>query len=641
MELKKSVTILPGVGPAKKEALQKIGITTVKDLLYWLPRKYIDCTNPTLIESLQYGQTTAILADIKSVSKRIGRNCRAIVQAILQDETGTIEAIWFNQPYIETVLRQMKRALFVGRIQSHYQSRRPIISAPKIELQPTVIPVYPLTAGLTSRQINKLALAVLDKTTLKETLLKKDLKRLDLIDLNKALRFLHHPANLDEVSAGRRRVIFDQLFRLQLKLAKIKQQYLQQTATIVLADAELLKQFTQSLPFELTNDQKKAIWQMSLQMQSGTPMHRLLNGDVGSGKTVVVAALALLVHRAKGRTVVMAPTEILAMQHSQSLSAMLNDFGLQVGLVTANTKNISADVLVGTHALISDDLPLDNVALVVVDEQHRFGVAQREKLRAKAHNPHFLTLTATPIPRSLALILFGDLDITLLREMPANRLPIQTTVLRPNTEHLAFDAIREAARRGEQSFVICPLIEEQSGDSIVVDERKSVNEVYKRFKSEIFPNLKMKVLHGQVESAEKEKILSAFQKGQFDILISTSVVEVGVDIPQATVMLIEGSENFGIAQLHQLRGRIGRRHLPAQCFFLVRQDIDRSLERAQKVAESNDGFSLAQYDLETRGPGELVGLAQKGLNHLFLADLDFGLLAQAQDLARQKVGLQK
>ncbi len=645
MEIKKSVVLLDGVGPAKKETLAKIGITSIKDLLYWLPRKYIDCTNPSLIESLQYGQMTAILADIKSVSKRRTRGRKTIVEAKLEDETGSIEAIWFNQSYIEPLLQRMKRGLFVGPVRAHYQTRRLIMAAPKIEKKPTILPIYPLTAGLTSRQINKLASAVLARTELKETLTKNDLDKLDLVDINKALRYLHNPNSLEEVRAGRRRVIFDELFSLQKKLAKIKLQYSRQAALKIKADAKLLQKFVSSLPFKLTDDQRKAIWQMAQELERGNPMHRLLNGDVGSGKTVVAAALALLVFKAKSRTVLMVPTEILAIQHAQSLTEFLSSFGIRVGLVTAFEKDFSADILVGTHALISDQAKLENVALVVVDEQHRFGVAQREKLRQKVTDsdkltslaPHFLTLTATPIPRSLALALFGDLDITILKQMPANRIPINTEVLRPATEHLAFEAIRAAAGRHEQSFVVCPLIEEQSGDAILLDEKKSVTEIYRRLTKEIFPNLKIKMLHGQIKSEQKEKILRQFQQGEFDVLVATSVVEVGVDIPAATVMFIEGAENFGVAQLHQLRGRIGRRDKQAQCFFMVRQDIDLALARAQKVASSTDGFELAHFDLQKRGPGELVGLAQKGINHLFLENLDFELLAQAQDLARKKV----
>lgn len=639
MTLATTVRALAGVGPAKARLLANLKIETVKDLLYWAPRRYVDCTRPQPIAELTVGQSAAVLARVSQITKRQSRSRKSIVSAQLTDDSGTIEATWFNQPYLESTLKRTRQALFWGPVNQHWQTGAPVLMAPKIETAPRVVPIYSTTTGLSSRQLQKMITAITGQLVLPDHLTPALREQADVVELSRALHYLHQPLTMTDVATAKRRLLFDELYALQLRLAQAKQKLLQHRTTRITADAALLKKFVATLPFTLTDDQRQAIWQMALELDQTQPMHRLLNGDVGSGKTVIAVALMLLTVKSGQRAVLMAPTEILVQQHRATITNLLQPFGVSVGLVTAGTKELTADILIGTHALLSKDVTLPNVGLVVIDEQHRFGVRQRTLLRRRATEgqraPHVLALTATPIPRSLALILFGDLDITVLHGLPAGRLPITTTVVQPADEQRVYDTMHTAIARQEQVYVVCPLIEEQRGDELIVDERQSVKAVFERLNKGAFAGAKMELLHGQLPSAAKERLLTAFRDGQIDILISTSVVEVGVDIPRATVMVIESAERFGIAQLHQLRGRIGRRQLPATCYLLVREPTDAALARCQRVASTLDGFELAQFDLQQRGPGELVGLAQKGLNPLFLGDLDVALLETAQRLARE------
>ncbi len=639
MTLLTSVRALPGVGPAKARLLSDLKIKTVKDLLFGVPRKYIDCTVPLNINQLNIGDTAAILANVTKVSKRQTRSRKVIIEATLTDTTGSISAIWFNQPYLENTLKRTKQAVFWGPVNRHWQNGLPVLTAPKIESSPKLIPIYSVAKGLSSRQLNGLVAAVLRQIIIKDKLPVKVRQAADVIDLTRALNYIHLPVSAGDIASAKRRLLFDQLYNLQCRLALAKKKLAASASAVVAADVALLKQFVSTLSFELTSHQRQAIWQMAQELAGTKPMHRLLNGDVGSGKTVVAAALALLTVKTGWRVVVMAPTEILVQQHVNTLKGLLESFKVSVGQVTAHKKELTADILVGTHALLSDSVELSEIGLIVIDEQHRFGVKQRTKLRRKAtaknRAPHVLTLTATPIPRSLALVLFGDLDVT-LNQLPAGRQPITTSVVQSKDEERVMLAMESAVKRGEQAYVVCPLIEEQRGEDLFIDEKMSVKKVYDQFKVGRFSKYRVGLLHGQLDSAEKERVLVNFRDGKIDILVSTSVVEVGVDIPKATVMLIESADRFGIAQLHQLRGRIGRRDLPATCYLMVREPSEQALSRCQQVAGSQDGFALAQFDLNQRGPGELVGIAQKGINQSFLKDLDVSLLEVAQRLARQR-----
>lgn len=640
--LETAITALSNVGAARAALLEKIGIVTVGDLLNYGPRRYLDLTNPQPISSWRLGDLAVLNGEVRSVTARRSRQGKVIVTALLADDTGLLPAVWFNQPYRKGMLRVGQKMIFAGAVGREWKTGGLSLASPLTETKPRVVPLYSLTRGVTSRLLSSLAAQALTLVEVADHLSDEARQQADVVDLMTAYRYLHQPVSMDQVRAGHRRLAFDQLYSLQVELAKIRASRAAQPTVKIEADVSLLKDFVRQLPFKLTDDQRRSIWEMAQEMGvSSNPMYRLLNGDVGSGKTVVAAALALLTVKAGWRVIMMAPTEILATQHESTLAKLLAPFGIDVGLVTARVKNDQSAVLVGTHAVLGA-IDRQKVGLVIVDEQHRFGVEQREQLveQSKHDNqlvPHFLSLTATPIPRSLALALFGDLSLSFLRQLPAGRQPIATTVLAGNQVADAYAAIRAAAARGEQAYVVCPLIEEPSGDGLVLDERRGVTTVWQTLSRDIFPDLKVGMLHGRLKPKEKEQVIAQFNQGEINILVSTSVVEVGVDVPNATVMLIESADRFGVAQLHQLRGRVGRSDKPSTCWLILRSDEESAKQRCERVASTMDGFALAQFDLTQRGPGDLIGLTQKGINPIFLKDLDVTLLQQAHELARKSV----
>jgi len=636
------VANLPSVGPARIETLNKLGIETVGELFNWAPRRYLDLTNPQPINLCQIGEFAVVSAEVATVSARRSRKGQVIVTALLRDRSGSIPAVWFNQPYRKGMLKVGERAIFAGRVARDWQTGSRSLTSPLSEKRPRIIPLYSLTKGVTSRLLLSLVAAALPKTVLEETLPAEALKVADVVDRQTAYQYLHLPTSMDQIRSGHRRLAFEALYELQRELALTRQQRRRQPSIAVPANVALLKKFVAGLPFTLTATQRQAIWTMAQEMeQAESPMYRLLNGDVGSGKTVVAAALALLTVQAGWRVLFMAPTELLAAQHAVTLRRLLHPHKIEVGLLTANTKDDGRPVMVGTHALLSPKQH-QQVGLIVIDEQHRFGVHQREKLVTLSQHPdgtvpHVLSLTATPIPRSLALALFGDLDVTPLRAVPKGRLETKTAVLTEGQIGVAYEGIRQAVARGEQVYVVCPLIEEPSGDGLIIDERQSVRQVWNELSKKIFPDLRVGLLHGRMKPAEKEAAIGQFNDGGCDILVATSVVEVGVDVPNATVMVIEGAERFGVAQLHQLRGRVGRSTKQSHCWLVVNANDGAAHERCERVAATTDGFALARFDLTQRGPGDLIGLAQKGLNPIFLQDIDTVLLQQAHDLARAEV----
>lgn len=641
--LESSVGTLPSIGPARVEALQTLGIETVSDLLNWVPRRYLDLTKTQEITSCKIGEFAVVAAEVVSVSARRSRRGQTIVTALLRDASGgTIPAVWFNQPYRKEMLRAGQQAIFAGRVGREWKTGTRSLTSPLTEQKPRIIPLYSLTKGVTSRLLSVLVTLALKQVTITEDLPPTVRQAADVIDRATALRYLHLPTSMDQIRSGHRRLAFEQLYALQRELARTRQQRRRQPAVAIAADVALLREFVAGLPFTLTTTQRQAIWLMAQELErASSPMYRLLNGDVGSGKTVVAAALALLTVRAGWQVLFMAPTELLAAQHATTLRTLLKPHQVTVGLTTAHTKDDGQSVTVGTHALLSPDRH-HRVGLIIIDEQHRFGVHQREKLvtlsqHADGTVPHVLSLTATPIPRSLALALFGDLDVTPLRAVPKGRIEIKTTVLSVDQISVAYEGIRQAVGRGEQVYVVCPLIEESSGDGLIIDERKSVRQVWDELSKTIFPDLRVEMLHGRMKPAEKEAAIGRFNAGEVDIIVSTSVVEVGVDVPNATVMVIEGAEQFGVAQLHQLRGRVGRSTKQSYCWLVVHSDDPDARSRCDRVASTTDGFALARFDLSQRGPGDLIGLAQKGLNPLFLADIDAELLQRAHDLARAEV----
>lgn len=642
MNLATSITALPAVGPARAAALERVGITTVSELLNWVPRRYLDLTNPQPIRDCRIGEFAVVAAEVASVSSRRSQRGQVIVTALLRDDSGALPAVWFNQPYRTEMLKVGQRAIFAGSVRREWKTGARSLSSPLTETQPRIIPLYSVTKGVTSRLLLQLVKGVLEHIELTEDLPDHVLAAADVVDKPTTYRYLHLPKSMDQVRSGHRRLAFEQLYALQCELAATRLQRRRQPTISVAADVALLKKFVKTLPFTLTETQRQAIWTMAREMeQAASPMYRLLNGDVGSGKTVVTAALALLTVQSGWRVLYMAPTELLAAQHAVTLRTLLAPFKVSVGLVTAQVKDDAHPVVVGTHALLSP-VKHKRVGLIIIDEQHRFGVQQREQLVTKSQHPdgtvpHVVSLTATPIPRSLALAFFGDLDVTVLKALPEGRRPITTQVLSGGEVGLAYEGIRQAVARGEQAYVVCPLIEEVSGDGLVFDERHSVRTVWQELSETVFPDLRVGLLHGRLKPSEKERVIDDFNQGRCDILVSTSVVEVGVDVPNATVMVIEGAERFGIAQLHQLRGRVGRSTMQSYCWLVVRSDEPTARKRCEQVASTTDGFALARFDLAQRGPGDLIGLAQKGLNPIFLQDIDTALLQQAHDLARAEV----
>ncbi|MGC9334607.1 MAG: ATP-dependent DNA helicase RecG, partial [Anaerolineae bacterium] len=583
------------------------------------------------------------------------------VTSVIADASGTIEAVWFNQPYLVRQLRAGRRIVLSGKVDEYLGRLRlqsPTWEPLEKELIHTgrIVPIYPLTRGITSRWMRRIMKRVLEHWAprLTDHLPKPIRERERLLDLSTAIQQIHFPAGDQEKDKARHRLSFDEFFFIQLGMLHHRLNWQRQAATPLTTDQNLLSAFIESLPFELTDAQKRSLDSILEDLSGPVPMSRLLQGDVGSGKTVVAAAAMLMAVAAGKQAALMAPTEILAEQHYRTIMELLADTeGLGLGrpvtveLLTGSLGRVDrrkiytalasgeADIVVGTHALIQKHVVFDDLALVVVDEQHRFGVLQRGALRGKGGTPHMLVMSATPIPRSLALTVYGDLEISVIDELPPGREPIETRWLLPRERERAYGFLRSQVERGRQAFILYPLIEE----SDKVEARAAVDE-YERLQSEVFPDLTLGLLHGRMKPREKDSVMQRFREGEIDILISTSVIEVGIDVPNATVMLIEGADRFGLAQLHQFRGRVGRGEHRSYCLLLSDSaspddpNTKTTWERLKAIEETQDGFVLAEKDLELRGPGDFFGVRQSGLPALRLASLsNVRILEQARSEA--------
>lgn len=654
LNLSSPITDLHRVGKATASLLKKLGLDTVQDLLFYLPFRYDDFTRSFPIDNLEIGQTASIRGTIELISnKKSPRRRMYITEALIADGTGTIKAIWFNQPFLTRTYNVGDRVSLAGRVSESYGQTAMV--SPVIEKMYSeeaihtagLVPNYHLTASLAQKQIRFLIKEVLSLADKIPDWLPDDIREhLGLLPLPAALKQIHFPENAEEISAARRRLAFAELFLRQLKAQIIKRELQSRRAPVMPFLEKETKAFVSSLPFRLTDSQRKAAWEILLDLAKPSPMSRLLAGDVGSGKTVVVAFALLGAALNKKQAVLMVPTEILARQHFETISRLLTDYHLNISLLTGATKAAGrraaqeADIIIGTHALIQDQISFPRLALAVVDEQHRFGVAQRHKILdfnpSDGLVPHFLSLTATPIPRSLALAVYGDLDLSLLKQKPTGRQPIITKIVTEANRPTAYDFIRREIRSGRQAFVICPLIE--ASDKLGV---RSVKEEHARLDKDIFPELKVGLLHGRLKAAEKEKVMADFLANKIQVLVSTSVIEVGVDVPNATMMLIEGAERFGLAQLHQFRGRVGRSSHQSYCFlFPSREEPDnpKTIARLEAMTKHNDGLELAKVDLRQRGAGELYGTGQSGFPELQIASLfDFALIKAAQGEAAEIV----
>lgn len=656
--LKSPVTRLPGVGPHYAERLERLGVHTVLDLLFLLPTRYDDFSQLRTIDKLRWGEEVTVIGTVWDLKSRIIGDDRRMITALVGDGTGEIEMTWFN-PYVERRLRAGQAFMFSGKIDSyrgHFLMRNPEFEPLDRQQIHTgrLVPTYPLTEGITvhwlrgvmSKAVEAWAADVPD-------FLPAEIRRdADLMPLADALAQIHFPDNMTLVQAAHRRLSFDEFLLLQLGVLSARQRFQAQPSRALQADDPLVAPFLAALPFTLTGAQRRTLGDITGDLAQPRPMSRLLQGDVGSGKTAVAAA-ALWVAVANGaQGAILAPTEILAEQHARSFGRMFAELAhpisgrpIRVALFTGHTPRGRAereaaladlasgeiDIAVGTHALIQEEIAFRDLAVAVVDEQHRFGVEQRATLRSKGVQPHMLVMSATPIPRSLALTIYGDLDVSVIDEMPAGRTPIKTKWLTSSQRERAYDFIRRQAVEGRQAFMVYPLVEESERT-----DAKAAVEEHARLQESIFPTLRLGLLHGRLRSEEKDGVMRAFGAGELDVLVATSVVEVGIDVPNATVIVIEGAERFGLAQLHQFRGRVGRGEHPSYCILLSDAAEGESVRRLQALETNRDGFALAQIDLELRGPGDFFGTRQSGLPPLRTAKLtDLRTLELARTAARK------
>ena len=648
MNLSLPLRELSGVGDKTDEAFARVGLRTVKDLIHYLPRKYNDFTERTAIAELRPGLVT-IAAQVESTSTKSVRRGMRITTAVLTDGTSKVNAVWFNQPYRATQLASGETYVFSGTFEfkyNRYQLTNPSVEKAK-EIDRTdgekIVPVYRSIRGVKPQLLRSLVQSLRPTMTmLGETLPAQVVQSQQLMSNADSIVALHFPDSDERVKRARERVGFEELFELLLASQLNKQANSRLKGWNIPFDVDAARDFVTKLPFALTDAQRRVAWQVVQDFASDVPMNRLLQGDVGSGKTVVAGFAARQAAHAGYQSAIMAPTEILASQHAETLDALLAPFGVRVALLTGSVKGAARkellaqlksgeiDVLIGTHALIQSAVEYHKLGFVVIDEQHRFGVKQRQALLDKSeHMPHLLAMTATPIPRSLALTVYGELDVSVIDELPAGRQPITTKIWAPTNTEKLYQAVDDEIAKGRQAYLICALIDESTEN-----DTKSVEAEYRKLRSTIFKHRRVGMLHGKMTPAEKDDVMQQFAAGSLDILISTTVVEVGVNVPNATVMMIENADHFGLSQLHQLRGRVGRGAHQSYC-YLVMSDNSKPSARLREIEKSQDGFHLAEVDLELRGPGEIYGKAQHGSLNLQVASLgDSRLIARAQDAAR-------
>ena len=690
MNLSSPIWEIPRIGPQTQRRLKRLGIETIGELIFHFPNRYEDFSDITPISSVEAGKTVCIQGKITNIKNiRIFKRRMVITEAQVTDDSGTIKVTWFNQPYLTNTLKSGDFVFLAGKMTS--KKGRKYLSSPAYEKIPSqfiengteydsthmgrIIPVYPETEGLSSRWLRFIIKPLLSKfkNEIHEFLPEEIKTKYDLMPIKMAIWQIHFPETLERADLARKRFVFEELFELALVILKEKIRLAKEKATIIPFNLDLIKKFTAKLPFKLTNDQKKSAWQILKDLEKPKPMNRLLDGDVGSGKTVVAVIAALNTVKTGLQVAFMAPTEILTKQHFRTISESLKGFKLNIGLITGKenlfngkkikrkeilekTKKGKIDILIGTHALVQGKVEFKKLGLVIIDEQHRFGIEQRAKLcKKQGFLPHLLSMSATPIPRTLALTIYGDLDLSLIKEMPKGRKKIITKIIPPEKRKAAYDFIRREAEKGRQIFVICPRIEPSSasssaeaskekkatdGQDPLLDERsfsrwevKAVKQEYEKLSKEIFPDLKVGMLHGKMKTEEKESVLKSFRNKKTDILVSTSVIEVGIDFPNATIMMIEGADKFGMAQLHQFRGRVGRGEFQSFCFLFSEFQNN---PRLRAMVASQDGFELAEKDLKLRGPGDLTGQRQWGIPDFVMASLkDIELIEKTRTAAKE------
>lgn len=654
LDLYKDVQYVKGIGPKKADKLNKLGIFTLKDLLYYFPRQFEDRNNLKKIAQLEDGEKVTIKAVISSINTFSPKEGMTLTKIDVKDETGSAKLVFFNKSYIKNTFRPGDSILVFGKVKKKFNNLELtsceleyLTNSPKNTCR--FMPVYQLTYGVTNKEIMSIIRTVLEDKELiiQEYMPQRIIEKYRLCSIDFAVRNIHSPSSKESLKIALYRIVFEELLILQLGLFVFKSGRNKEDG-IKFETSKDLKKIISALPFKLTKAQNRALDEIIQDMNLEKIMNRLVQGDVGSGKTVV-ALLALANCVLNGyQGALMAPTEILAGQHYISLTESLKDFGINVGLligsltkkqkdtVLEQIRNNEIDILIGTHALIEDKVEFNNIGLVITDEQHRFGVMQRSKLSLKGANPDILVMTATPIPRTLALILYGDLDISIIDELPPGRQPIETIAIEKSKRDRAYNnLVRREVESGRQVYIVCPLVEESEAI-----EAKSAVELVEELRAEYFHDLRFGLLHGKMKSSEKDEVMERFKNKEIDILVSTTVIEVGVNVPNATLMIIENAERFGLAQLHQLRGRVGRGSHKSYCVLIYDSKTDVCRQRMAIMEETNDGFKISEKDLEIRGPGEFFGTRQHGLPELKVANLfkHIKILKLAQQEARYILG---
>jgi len=647
-----SIQALRGIGEKNAKYYTKLGIHTVYDLLRYFPRRYQDFSKLKTINRLEYGEELSVIGTLSSdlYTRTAKRGNLKITEATLSDGTGSIKVTWFNQPYLTTQLSKGSAIVVSGKVDMYLGKL--VMNSPDWEPLDSdqlhtnrIVPMYPLTAGITHRQIRRIIHQSLPfwSARVREYLPVDILKSEDFPEIARALQHIHFPETSEDLEHARARFAFEEIFFLQLGVMAQKTDWCERQASTYSLPDEEVQQSAGRLPYELTKAQRSAIRDILKDLAGGRPMNRLLQGDVGSGKTVVAKFAIQAILRGNAQAAVMAPTSILAEQHFRTLSGLLtndhsinpDEIALLIGSTPARDRSTILDglatgkikVIVGTHALLESPVQFNRLQLAVIDEQHRFGVEQRAILREKGSNPHLLVMTATPIPRSLALTVYGDLDVTTIAEMPVGRQPVETRLMRPDEREQAYQMVRAQIAAGFQAFIVYPLVESEEEE----DFKAAVNE-YKRLQNEVFPDLRVGLMHGKLKPLEKDAVMLDFRSGKFDLLVSTTVIEVGVDIPRATIVLVEGANRFGLAQLHQIRGRVGRNGEKSYCVLIPENDLAAENQRLAVMVSTNDGFKLAEFDLQQRGPGEFLGTRQSGY-----AGLRFSSIADTRLIEKCRV----
>ena len=650
-DLNTDVRYIKGIGEQRAKALGKLGIATLRDLISYFPRAYDDRTRLRRIADLVPGETAGVAAMVASPPTVTHvRRGLDLVKLRAVDDTGTLDVTFFNQAWLKNNLHQGETYVFYGRAEGSLfrrQMSNPVVEPEgRREITGRIVPIYPLTAGVSqlilSRSIRQGLTACAD--ILPDVLPDQVRREHQLCRIEYAYENIHFPESAEALDLARRRLAFEELFLFTIGLDRLRQR--REVVHVPPCGSVDMEPFYSVLPFTLTDAQRRCVEEALADMRSGTPMNRLIQGDVGSGKTMVAAACVYFCVKNGHQAALMAPTEILAQQHYHGLAPLLETLGIRCALLTGSTsaktkKSIAAqlesgeiDFAIGTHALITGSVVYQNLGLVVTDEQHRFGVAQRADLAAKGDHPHILVMSATPIPRTLALILYGDLDVSVIDQLPPGRQPVETFAVTSRYHQRVYNFIRKLVGEGRQAYIVCPMVEENEE---LPDERKAVTEYARKLQAEVFPDLKVAFVHGKMKPKEKDAVMAAFAAHETDILVSTTVIEVGVDVPNAAVMVIENAERFGLSQLHQLRGRVGRGKHQSYCILISDNQNEETRQRLKVMTKTSDGFKIAEEDLRLRGPGDFFGQRQHGLPGLKVADLgcDTKLLQEAQEAARK------